>query len=169
MSSPTAAKTDPVTPSRHDWLIEWAFRLSLLGKAALGIVQVLGGLFLLVMPGDTIRATADALTRSELAQDPTDRFARAVMQWAATINPAGEHFYIIYLLGHGAIHFIVVTALLMKSRIAYPFSLATLMAFVVYQTWEYLHTFDPALLVLTAIDVFVITIVILEHRLTRRP
>ena len=53
----------------------------------------------------------------------------------------------------------------MKSRIAYPFSLATLMGFVAYQTWEWLHTFDPALLVLTAIDV----IVIMEHRLTRRP
>ena len=64
---------------RRAWLVEWAFRLSLLGKAILGLVQVLGGLFLLVMPGDTIRATAVALTRSELAHDPTDRFARAVM------------------------------------------------------------------------------------------
>ena len=150
-------------------LIEWSFRLSLLGKAALGLVQVLGGLFLLVMPGDAIRRTADALTRSELAHDPTDRFARAVMHWATTINPSAENFYIVYLLGHGAIHAVVVTALLLKSRIAYPFSLATLMAFVAYQTWEWLHTFDPALLALTAIDVLVIVIVILEHRMTRRP
>ncbi|SHE41560.1 Uncharacterized membrane protein [Loktanella atrilutea] len=154
---------------RRDRQIEWAFRLSLLGKAALAILQITGGLFLLVMPGDTIRATAAALTGSELVRDPTDRIARAIMHWATTLNPAGEHFYIVYLLGHGAIHVIVVTALLMKSRIAYPFSLATLMAFVAYQTWEWLHTFDPALLVLTAIDVCVITIVILEHRLTRRP
>lgn len=153
---------------RRAWLIEWAFRLSLLGKAVLGLVQVIGGLFLLVMPKDAIRTTAEALTRSELAQDPTDRFARAVMNWATTINPAAEHFYIVYLLGHGTIHVVVVTALLLKSRIAYPFSLATLMAFVAYQTWEYLHTFDPALLILTAIDVFVIVIVILEHRLTYR-
>ncbi len=156
-----------MTPQRA-WLIEWAFRLSLLGKAILGLVQVLGGLFLLVMPADAIRMTAEALTRSELAQDPTDRFARAIMHWATTINPAGEQFYIIYLLGHGAIHFVVVIALLLKSRIAYPFSLATLIAFVGFQTWDYLHTFDPALLVLTAIDVFVIVIVILEHRMTRR-
>ena len=153
---------------RRAWLVEWAFRLSLLGKALLALVQVLGGLFLLVMPGDTIRQTVDALTRSELAQDPTDRFARAVMHWATTINPSAEQFYIIYLLGHGAIHVVVVTALLLKSRVAYPFSLATLMAFVLYQTWEYLHTFDPALLALTAIDIFVIVIVILEHRLTSR-
>ena len=47
--------------------------------------------------------------------------------------------------------------------------LVVLIAFVAYQTWEWLHTFDPALLVLTAIDVFVIIIVILEHRLPRRP
>ena len=154
---------------RRAWVVEWAFRLSLLGKAVLGVVQVLGRLFLLVMPGDTIRATADALTRSELAHDPTDRFARAVMHWATTINPAAENFYITYLLGHGLIHVVVVTALLVKSRIAYPFSLATLMGFVAYQTWEWLHTFDSALLVLTAIDVFVIVIVIMEHRLKRHP
>ena len=160
--------TDPVSPRRAR-LIAWSFRLSLLGKAALGAVQVLGGLYLLVMPGDTIRATAEALTRSELAHDPTDRVATAFMHWATTINPSAETFYITYLLGHGAIHFVVVTALLLKSRIAYPFSLATLMAFVAYQTWEWLHTFDPALLVLTAIDVFVIVIVIMEHRLTRHP
>ena len=157
-----------MTPGRAR-VVEWAFRLSLLGKAILGLVQVLGGLFLLVMTGNAIRATADALTRSELAQDPTDRVARAVMHWATTINPAAENFYIVYLLGHGAIHFVVVTALLLKSRIAYPFSLATLMAFVAYQSWEWLHTFDPALLVLTAIDVVVIVIVIIEHRLTRHP
>ena len=153
---------------RRAWLVEWAFRLSLLGKALLALVQVLGGLFLLVMPGDTIRQTVDALTRSELAHDPTDRFARAVMHWASTINPSAEQFYIVYLLGHGAIHVVVVTALLLKSRVAYPFSLATLIAFVLCQTWEYLHTFDPALLALTAIDIFVIVIVILEHRLTLR-
>ncbi|WP_372806587.1 DUF2127 domain-containing protein, partial [Loktanella salsilacus] len=71
------------------------------------------------------------------------------------------------LLGHGIIHFVVVIALLLKSRIAYPFSVATLMAFVGFQTWDWLHTHDPALLLLTALDIFVITIVILEHRLTK--
>ena len=130
---------------------------------------MLGGLFLLVMPGNTIRDTAVALTRTELVGDPTDRFAGAIMHRAMTINPAAEHFYIVYLLSHGLIHVVVVTALLLKSRVACPFSLATLIAFVADQTWEWLHTFDPALLVLTAIDVFVIIIVILEHRLTRRP
>jgi uncharacterized membrane protein len=152
---------------RRAWLIEWTFRLSLLGKAMLGIAQVIGGLFLAIMPADAIARTADALTRSELAQDPTDRFAKAVMHWAHAINPAAEHFYIIYLLGHGIIHFVVVIALLLKSRIAYPFSVATLMAFVGFQTWDWLHTHDPALLLLTALDIFVITIVILEHRLTK--
>lgn len=150
------------------WLIEWAFRLSLLGKAMLGMAQVIGGLFLAIMPADAITRTADALTRSELTQDPTDRFALAVMHWANAINPAAEHFYIIYLLGHGAIHFVVVIALLLKSRVAYPFSVATLMAFVGFQSWDWLQTHDPALLLLTALDVFVIIIVILQHRLTAK-
>ena len=84
--------------------------------ASLAAVQVLGGLFLLIMPGNTVRDTAVALTRTELVGDPTDRFAGAIMHRAMTINPAAEHFYIVYLLGHGLIHVVVVTALLLKSR-----------------------------------------------------
>lgn len=158
-----------MTGDRRAWLIEWAFRLSLLGKALLGIAQVLGGVFLMLTPGNMINITADALTRGELSQDPTDPLALAIVHWARTITPGAHDFYVLYLLGHGAIHFVVVISLLLKWRIAYPFSLATLIAFVAYQTWDYLHTFDPALLLLTAIDVFVIVIVILEHRLTRKP
>ena len=167
MSNLTAAATD-VTGDRRAWLIEWAFRLSLLGKALLGIVQIAGGLFLLVTPRNAIATTADVLTRGELAQDPSDPLALAILHWAKSITPGAHDFYILYLLGHGAIHFVVVTSLLLKWRIAYPFSMATLMAFVVYQSWEYLHSLDPALLILTIIDVLVIVIVLLEHRLTRR-
>jgi uncharacterized membrane protein len=61
-----------------------------------------------------------------------------------------------------------VIALLLKSRVAYPFSVATLMAFVAFQSWDWLQTHDPALLLLTALDVFVIIIVILQHRLTAK-
>ena len=153
--------------ARNAWLIEWAFRISLLGKAVIGLVQVVSGAFLWLAPTDAIRRIVGFLTRNELAEDPSDPLAQAVIAWASAINPQGANFYVVYLLGHGAIHFVVVTSLLLKWRIAYPFSLATLCAFVAYQTWKYLVAHDPALLVLTIIDVAVIAIVILEHRLSR--
>jgi uncharacterized membrane protein len=151
---------------RHHDAIEVTFVLSLLAKAALAVFQLAAGFALLVLPANAATGLIGFMARNELAEDPTDPIAQMINSWVTSFDPQASHFYVVYLLGHGAIHTIVVLSLLLKWRIAYPFSLTSLFAFVAYQLWHFTQSPDIILLALSAVDVFVIVIVILEHRRT---
>ncbi|WP_238366625.1 DUF2127 domain-containing protein [Mesobacterium pallidum] len=152
---------------RRDRLLELFFTLSLLGKGALGLTQLIGALGLWLAPASGLPRLIDWLTANELAQDPGDMVATHLRDWAAALSLQAEHFYIIYLLGHGALNFGVVLALLLRLPGAFTGSLVVLIGFVAYQAVTYVQTHDPALVVMTAIDVVVIALVLMEHRTKR--
>lgn len=150
------------------WL-ETAYRLSLLAKGALGLTQSLGGLGLWLAPQGALARLIDWLTRNELAQDPTDLIVTRLRSWADHLSVQSEHFYALYLLGHGALNLGVVLALLLRIPGSYHVSMAVLAGFVCYQLYDFAIGHDPALLVLTAIDLVVIALVWLERRASRHP
>lgn len=139
------------------------FAAVLLLKVLLGAVQIASGALLGLTPPETLAGLVHALTRLELAEDPTDPLAKALLALvpAATTE---RHFYVIYLLLHGALNAGVALALARGHRIAYTVSIAVLAAFVLYQLWKYAMAPAPLLLVLTAIDVLVIVLSLLEMR-----
>ena len=165
MSNPTAA-TDHVAPPRAA-LVEWAYRLSLAAKGLLGLAQLVGGAALSLSPSGTLPRVVDWLTRGELLEDPGATLALALRTWARDLPVQSDTVYALYLLGHGALNFGVVVALLLRIRGAYHVSLAILLGFIAYQMTEYLKTHDPALLVLSVIDGVVVALVLLERRMTR--
>lgn len=148
-------------------LVEWSYRLSLTGKGLLGLGQLIGGMGLWMSAQGAILRLVDWMTRNEMAQDPNDAMARHVIAWAEGMQPGAQNFYAFYLLGHGALNFGVVVALLLRIRGAYYVSMAVLIGFVIYQMSQFLLVGDPVLLLLTAIDLVVIGLVWLERRQTR--
>ena len=163
MTSPNGAAPHPTA-----W-VEWSYRISLSAKGLLGLTQILGGLTLLFSPSGAAQKAVMWMARYELAEDPDDPLARAVADWAGKLTQATESFYTIYLLGHGMLNLGVVLALLLRVRGAYHASLAVLVAFVGYQMVLYTRAPDPMILVLTAIDVAIIALVIVERRQSTRP
>ncbi|MCO6381633.1 MAG: DUF2127 domain-containing protein [Vannielia sp.] len=151
-------------PARSGQLVEWLYRLSLLAKGLLGLAQIAGSLVLLILPAATVPAALHWLTRSELTEDPADPISLALAHWALRLDPAATHFYGVYLLSHGALNLGVVVGLVLRIRYATEASLVVLACFVAYQSAEWLRTHDPALLLLTAIDLAVIALVVLERR-----
>jgi len=147
--------------------VELFYRLSLGAKGLLGLSQILAGLGLWLSPNGAIHRLVDWMTVNELAQDATDPLARRVVEWANSLAPNAQDFYTLYLVGHGALNFGVVAALLLRVRGAYHVSLAILVAFVVYQVTQFVAHGDPALIVLTAIDCVVIALVVMERRGSR--
>lgn len=148
-------------------LVEWLYRLSLLAKGLLGTAQAAGGVVLLILPAGAVPRTLHWLTRSELSEDPADPLSLALTRWALRLDPAATHFYATYLLTHGALNIGVVLGLVLRIRYATEASLLVLACFVAYQSLEWLRTHDPALLLLTAIDLAVIALVVLERRRQR--
>lgn len=144
--------------------LEWSYRLSLGAKGLLGLLQLIGGIGLVLTPGDGIQRLVNWMTRNYLAEDPDAAIARHAVEWANALSPASQNFYSIYLLGHGVLNFGVVVALLLRIKGAYHVSLAILCGFVLFQLVDFWHSHDPVLLLLTAIDLVVIWLVVMERR-----
>ncbi|EYD77899.1 hypothetical protein Rumeso_00626 [Rubellimicrobium mesophilum DSM 19309] len=145
-------------------LLHAAFVLGLFGKALLGLGQFAGGVALAMSPPGTLPRLVDWMARNELAEDPTDPFARAVERLLAHANLAPGGVYTVYLLVHGLLNLFIVAGLALRLPRAHAFAMLCLAGFVAYQVSEFVRTGDPILLVLSAYDLGVILLVRHEGR-----
>jgi len=136
----------------------------LLGKAALGAVQlaIAAALYLGVLTYAPL--IADWLVHSEVTEDPRDILASRILVWANMAPGTDTTFYMTYFVVHGALHLGVVAALLWGARWANHAAVAVLSAFVAFQLVEWARMGGVMLLVLTAIDLAVIWLTLREHR-----
>ena len=143
------------------WL-HWLFEASLLIKGLFAAGETLSGLGLLLTPHGLIITLWGWMTHHELTQDPTDAMALWFQTLAATFTLQSQHFYALYLLGHGVLKFVMVIMLARRIPWAYPAAMAILAGFVVYQAAEYLTQDSLALLTLAILDAVMIMLVYRE-------
>ncbi len=175
MCNPTAAQIDPLASmnliSGRDTVIgrwlHWIFEGSLVIKGLLAASEALGGLGLMLAPNAALIGFVDWMTRNELTQEPSDRFANWFQNQFAHLSIETQHFFALYLLFHGGLKLAMVFGLARQIRWAYPVSMAILAGFVVWQMNHYTHTGSPTLLALSALDCLMIVLVWREYRLMR--
>lgn len=163
MSNPTVARIDHPVPVKNDWL-EWSYRIGVACKGLTGILQLLAGLGLLLTPADWAMRFAQWLAEHRLANSPDDPIAHEVLAWAARFGPNVQHFYTIFLIGHGVLMCWLAWSLLRRLNWAFPWAILILAGFVVYQLVEYSLRSDPTLLFLTSFDLIVIFLIVMERR-----
>ena len=117
------------------------FRVGVLLKGIDGMLEVLGGLLLLVATSGSIHSIVWTLTEHEISEDPTDTIAG--------------------LLRH------VVVSLLRELKWAFPVALGFLGAFTAYQLYRFAHTHSIALLVFSVVDLFIMGMVWREYAVRR--
>ena len=93
---------------------------------------MLGGLLLLVSPAAINRITT-TLTQHELSEDPHDFIATHLLKTAHGLTGSAVQFGAFYLLSHGLVKIVLVVALLKNKLWAYPWMVAFLGAFIIYQ------------------------------------
>ena len=147
--------------------IHQIFEVSVLLKGAHALVECIGGLVLTVVSTSTLTSLVNALTQDELIEDPNDFVAVHLLSLAQNFTVGTQHFYAFYLLSHGVIKVFLVIGLLRNAVWAYPVSLVVLGLFIVYQLYRYTGTHGLGLLLLTALDVLVVTLTWHEYRLMR--
>ena len=150
-------------------LLHRLFELSIGAKAAFAAVETLAGAALLATPNAAIRSWIDWLTRTELIEDAAEPLAQRVLDLAARFDPGSQHFYAIYLLGHGALKLVVLALLARRVAIAYPLAIAVFAGFVVYQMHRWTLSGSPMMLALSALDVIVIWLTWLEWKRAGAP
>jgi uncharacterized membrane protein len=148
------------------WL-HWLFEASLVIKGLLAGGESLGGLGLLFTPNLTVLTFVGWLLKNHLTDDPHADLAQVVHGLAGSFTVVDQHFYALYLLGHGAIKFLMVLMLARRILWAYPGAMALLAGFVAYQFHEFLGAGHLGFLVLSVLDAFMIVLVWREWNVLR--
>ncbi len=148
-------------------LVHVLFDVGVIGKGIDGVLEIAGGVLLVVLTRSQITGIVAALTQHELSEDPRDVLARLLVQASAHLSASTQLFGAVYLLVHGVIKVGLVTALLRRKLWAYPAAILAFLLFLLYQLSRYARTRSLSLLLLSALDVFVILITWLEYRRLR--
>ncbi len=143
------------------WL-HWLFEASLILKGLFAAGESLGGLGLLFTPNRTIVHFVGWLTHHNLTQQPNADMAVWVQHMTEVFPIHVQNFYAYYLLGHGAVKFIMVIMLARKILWAYPGAMVLLAGFVAYQVTEFVTHGSYAFLVLSFLDTVMIALVYRE-------
>lgn len=152
--------------------LDRVFRVSLTLKGLDGVLELVGGVLLLVVSPSQIGALGRLLTQHELVQDPDDFIANTVLHFTGNLDISTSLFGAAYLLLHGLVKVILVWAVLRDRLWAYPWMIAFLIAFIAYQGYQILLSFSWGLVLLTAFDIFVVWLTWREygiHRARRHP
>jgi len=156
-----------VRGSRQKDLLDRTFEVAIILKGLDGVLEVVGGLILLLVTPATINRLVTTLTQHELSQDPHDFVATHLINTAHGLTSGSVLFASLYLLSHGAVKIVLVAALLRNRLWAYPWMIAFLVVFIVYQGYRITLVPSAGLAALTAFDVFVVWLTYREYQKQR--
>jgi uncharacterized membrane protein len=151
-------------PTARERVLDLVFLIGVVVKGLDGLVEFVGGAILLfVTPGQILGITQTVFAH-ELAEDPDDPIANAVLHGVAHLDSGATAFLAAYLLVHGVVKLAVVVALLLGSRRVYPWALVVLLLFLIYQLYELFTAPSVGVVILTALDAFIIWLTWREWR-----
>ena len=153
---------------RQGDLVDRAFLIGIVLKGLDGVLEVVGGALLLLVSPTTIDRLSATLTQHELSEDPHDFIATHLLHAAGSLSGSTVGFGAAYLLSHGLVKIVLVAALLRNQLWAYPWMIAFLIVFIVYQLYRL--TFAPSiwLVGLTIFDAFIVWLTYQEYMKRRR-
>lgn len=148
-------------------LLDRTFFVSLILKGLDGVLELAGGVLLLVVTPAQIGAVVRLLTQHELNEDPHDLIANALLHLTNSLDVSATLFGAIYLLVHGVVKVSLVWAVLRGRLWAYPWLIGFLLVFIAYQGYELVVAFSWGLLLLTAFDIFIVFLTWREYGIHR--
>jgi uncharacterized membrane protein len=141
-----------------------AFRISLYLKGLDGILEIIGGVLLLIIKPEQINHLARWLTEGELSEDPHDFIANHILKTAHDLTGAGLVFGAIYLLSHGITKVFLIIQVFRDRLWAYKALIVVIGLFVVYQVYRMVIKFSVSMMLLTLFDLVVIYLTQNEYR-----
>jgi uncharacterized membrane protein len=152
-------------PRQHkEDLTDKAFHIGLLLKGLDGLLECIGGIFLLLVKPEQINHWAQRLTEGELSRDPHDFIANHILKSAHDLTGASLIFGALYLLSHGVVKLILVVEVLRGRLWAYVALIVVTALFIVYQVYRIADQFSVGLFLLTIFDFIIIYLTQKEYR-----
>lgn len=145
-------------------VLDLTFLIGVLFKGLDGLVELIGGMILLFTSPAQLYGAATAVTAEELSEDPHDLIANLIVHGVSHLHASAQLFVAAYLLLHGLVKIAIVIALLIGSRRVYPWAIAALGAFLIFQLYELVTRPSVGVAVLTVFDAVIIWLTWREWR-----
>ncbi len=148
--------------------LDKVFEVSILLKGLDGLLEFVGGFILIFISPAAINSIVKSLTQNALSENPHDYIANHILAYSHHLSSSAVTFGAIYLLAHGIVKIILVTAILKEKLWSYPWMMAFLVIFIVYQIYRLLISFTVGLTLLTLFDIFIVCLTYIEYNKHKR-
>ena len=148
--------------------LDRAFRITVTLKGLDGLLEIIGGIALLLVSPVSIQGFVRFLTAHELAQDPHDFIAAHLLHSASGLSRSATVYGGVYLLSHGVTKVVLVVLVLKDKLWAYPLMIAVIGVFIVYQIYRLTYKPTFGLMLLTLFDLLVVWLTWREYDIKRR-
>jgi len=137
-------------------------------KGLSGISEAIGGLLLFIFTPEDIHKFANFITHQELLESPNSYISHLILHTTQNFTNGGRIFLIIYLWLHAAIKLIAVIGILKNILWAYPFSLISLGALMLYQAYSiFFVKASLGMIGLTIFDILILWMITIEYKRVR--
>lgn len=154
--------------SREERSIYQFFRISVLLKGLISVIEIFAGIAIYFVTPAMVLAIASFLTNGEVVNEPVDFIARHIIDLANQYTASTAKFLSFYFLSRGLVKTGLIWALLKDKVWAYPASLVVLMLFVFYQLWQIWATHSLLVVGITIFDLIVIYFIWREWQIVKR-
>lgn len=141
-----------------------SFKIGILLKAIDGVLEIIGGILLVLLNPVRLNKIIVLLTQHELSQDPKDIIANSIIKLSSKFTVNTQYFGVFYLISHGAIKLILIILLWKRKIWAYPITIISLVLFIVYQIYRYTIYHSSWLILLTFLDIIIILLTFIEYK-----
>lgn len=150
--------------STRDRWFDLVFLVGFAAKAIDGFVEIVVGLPLLVLRPAQVETLARLATATELREDPHDLVAALIRHGTAGLDSNATFLAAAYLIVHGLVKLGIVATIIRGSRRLYPWAIAALGFFVLWQGYEFMRHPSIGLALLTVFDVLIVALTVREWR-----
>ena len=161
------ARMDEVTSTkraRRDHVLDLAFLIGIGVKGLDALSELLLGVPLLFFSHAQLDSLARSVTAEELTEDPHDLVANLLLRSTAHVGHGTLLFVAVYLIVHGVVKLAIIAALIWGAERIYPWAIAALAAFTVFQLVEFVLHPSVSVALLTVLDIVIIALTWREWR-----
>ncbi|MEQ8236851.1 MAG: DUF2127 domain-containing protein [Syntrophomonadaceae bacterium] len=146
-----------------DTIIDIGFYGGLAIKAINAVVEVLGGVMLMLITPDGLSQIIRQIALPELREDPTDPVMNYLLGLCQNFSSSTQASIAIYMLLHGATKIAIIWLLWKKILWAYPLAMGIFGLFIGYEIYGYMHSQSLLVLLIIMLDAAILTLIILEY------
>lgn len=148
----------------EDTILNIGFYGGLSLKAINAVIEIIGGLIMLMVSLDWLNTMIKVIALPELREDSQDIIMNYLITLSQNFSITAMHSVAIYMLFHGLTKVIAVWLLWQKKMWAYLPVVGVFILFISYECYSFLHSYSPIMLGIIIIDIAIVVVVMLEYR-----